>query len=128
MEKPDDADKSRHLSEQEASKLRNGIELLQQVIKSYPSSKTTDQVSIEDWTEVEEWARTAMNSTHMIVDLLGLLQARSAETRSAFFSALSAHDRVMGVLESRYKQRVPDDYATAKLAVQTCLENAKRLL
>ncbi len=124
---PQHAPPTKYLSKSEEEQLRHGLAQLLEIVKSYPP-KLPSQGSLEDWAKSEEWARQAMRSTHEIVDQLGSIQSRSPETRSAFVSALTAFDRITSVLEGRYRQQVPEDYAAAKLAVQTCIEYSKRLL
>lgn len=117
-----------HLSKSERQLLERNLFLLDETLKAFPGIKLTDRSSVDQWARFEEWARLARSATHRVFDLLGPIQARSAETREAFLSAMDTFDQVTDIVERKYQQLTHDDFEAARASMQDCIRQSRRLL
>lgn len=112
----------------EHTELCKGVDRLEAALKGYPIHNSVLHENDVRWAKTDRWAANAMDPTYHVLSQLGLVQTRSAKTRNAFISALTAYDRLLGIVENRNPHQSLEDYATAKLAIQTCIEHTRRLL
>lgn len=116
------------LSDVEYKKLRVAMDQLMATISAYPSETFKMQRGKARWAKREKWAREALGPAYIILSQLARVQGRSNDLRNACFNALTAYDRLLGIVENRYQQQVLEHYATAKLTMQTCDEHLRRIL
>ncbi len=119
---------SRELSDLEEIELLKTLSLLKTTLDVFPADSVSRQEKINEWAKLEQWCILAIKAISGLVKQLAPIQSRSTTAEQAFGATLIAYDALADVVEQRFKKPDPQDFGTAKQAVEQCLATAHRLV